>query len=189
LKLFLVFAPMLSATCTECGTAGQFMPFLAGQRVKCKACPKGWVQLPPPDFVPLPKLPPVATLIPPPKAKLVEPSPGGPPQAHRAADAPPPPEWKRKHADQPVQPDDPVQPDPPGGPAIPPELTDSPTAPNWLRNFGGLLLVLGLGSVVLFFFGLQFRILAWLEPHQPFAGFIMAGVGAVMVLLFILLRR
>lgn len=179
---------MLSATCTACGSEGQFMPFLAGQRVKCKACPNGWVQLPPPNFVPLPKLPPVATLIPPPKAKLVEPAADAPPQARRASDAPPPPEWKPKHTARP-DPDDPVKPDPPGGPVIPEELTDSRTAPSWLRNLGGLLLFFGLGSVVLYFFGAQFRILAWLEPYQPFAGFIMAGLGAVMVLLFILMRR
>jgi hypothetical protein len=176
---------MLSATCNECGTAGQFLPFLAGQRVKCKACKSGWVQLPPPDFVPLPKLPPVATLIPPAKAKLVEPPPDAPPAARRATDAPPAPEWKPKHTARP-DPNDPVKPDPPGGPAIPEPLADTRGASGCLVRIGVGMIVVGLASSVLWFAGIHFKILAFLDPVQPAAGLMIGGTGAVLLLLRLL---
>jgi hypothetical protein len=166
---------MLSATCTACGTAGQFMPFLAGQRVKCKACPGGWVQLPPPPNHVVARI--VPSPAPPPPARPVQPPP-----------APPPPEWKPKYT-APAVPNDPVQPDPPGGPSPESRSADPQGGAGCLRYFGGLFLFFGVGSVVLHFVGAQFRILAWLEPFQPAAGFVMAGIGAVLVTLFLLGRR
>lgn len=172
---------MLTATCDQCGTAGQFPPFLAGQRVKCKACQQGWVQLPPPDFVPLPKPPP---FNPPP----AEPPPNVRPQARRPADAPPP-EWQRKHADLSTDPNDPVQPDPPGGRAASGESGEYVSGTRWLRNVGGTFLVLGVGSSILHFTNIQFRVLMCLEPLQPGAGLVMACIGAAMLLLLAFPRR
>ena len=48
-------------------------------------------------------------------------------------------------------------------------------------GFGVLLIILGLGSLVLPMFNFQFRLMEIVDPYQPWAGIIIAAVGAVLV--------
>lgn len=52
-----------------------------------------------------------------------------------------------------------------------------------MAGLGGLLLLLGLGSLVLPLIGYQFTLLEPLDPYQPFAGIIVAVIGAVILAL------
>ena len=51
-----------------------------------------------------------------------------------------------------------------------------------MRGFGVLLLILGVGSLVLPKFDVQFTLMSKLEPYQPWAGI---GVGVVGLLLLL----
>ena len=51
-----------------------------------------------------------------------------------------------------------------------------------MKRFGFLLLILGLGSFVLPFFGLQFKILSLFGDNQP-----MVAIGAIVVGVLLLL--
>jgi drug/metabolite transporter (DMT)-like permease len=50
-----------------------------------------------------------------------------------------------------------------------------------MATLGGLLVVLGLGSLILPLFDMQFSILEPIDPYQPWAGIALAIVGAVIV--------
>ncbi len=50
-----------------------------------------------------------------------------------------------------------------------------------MRSLGGLLFVLGVGSLVLPYLDMQFMLLSPLDPYQPVAGIVVAAVGAVLV--------
>ncbi|HEX5014432.1 MAG TPA: hypothetical protein VFV72_09775 [Candidatus Limnocylindrales bacterium] len=52
-----------------------------------------------------------------------------------------------------------------------------------MTGFGVLLIILGLGSLLLPMFNLQFRLMEIVDPYQPFAGIIVAAIGAVLVYL------
>ena len=56
-----------------------------------------------------------------------------------------------------------------------------------MRSLGILLVVLGIGSLLLPMFDLQFTLLTPLEPYQPIAGIVVAAIGAVLV--FLSMRR
>jgi len=49
-------------------------------------------------------------------------------------------------------------------------------------SLGVFLVILGVGSLVLPSLGLQFRLMDWLDPYQPWAGIIVAAVGLITVL-------
>ena len=46
---------------------------------------------------------------------------------------------------------------------------------------GVLLLVLGVGSLLLPMFDIQFQIMTIVDPYQPFAGVVVAAVGAALI--------
>jgi hypothetical protein len=48
-------------------------------------------------------------------------------------------------------------------------------------GFGALLIILGLGSLLLPMFDIQFRIMSLLDDYQPIAGIGVALIGAVLV--------
>ena len=50
-----------------------------------------------------------------------------------------------------------------------------------MTGFGVLLIILGLGSLLLPLFDLQFRLMEFVDPYQPWAGFIIAAIGAILV--------
>jgi len=52
-----------------------------------------------------------------------------------------------------------------------------------MTGFGVLLIILGLGSLLLPMFNLQFRLMELVDPYQPFAGILVAAIGAVLVYL------
>jgi hypothetical protein len=54
-----------------------------------------------------------------------------------------------------------------------------------MLRFGVALVILGLGSLVLPFLGLQFRPMELLDSFQPFAGIAVAAIGAFLVALSI----
>ena len=166
---------MLTALCDQCGTAGTYAPLLTGQRVKCKACPAGWVRLPaadgtvPPAPLPPPPRPPVATLIAPPPVRCV------------------PETWTPKHAaDAPPAADDPVQPDQPE--TLAEVMTNRRRAALWAPATALVFMFFGFGSAVLWLVGIEFVILAWLTPLQPLAG-VVAGLIRLAVLVLYLLFR
>ena len=54
-------------------------------------------------------------------------------------------------------------------------------------SLGVLLVILGVGSLLLPMFDIQFRIMSLLDDYQPVAGIVIAGIGAALV--FLGLRR
>lgn len=50
-------------------------------------------------------------------------------------------------------------------------------------GFGILLIVLGLGSLILPQFNIQFRLMSLLDDAQPIAGIIVAAIGALLLVL------
>jgi hypothetical protein len=56
-----------------------------------------------------------------------------------------------------------------------------------MLSVGVLLVILGLGSLVLPMFDLQFRLMELVDPYQPFAGIAAAIIGAVLI--FVALQR
>jgi hypothetical protein len=52
-----------------------------------------------------------------------------------------------------------------------------------MTRIGILLVVLGVGSFVLPMIGFQFRLMDLVEDYQPFAGIIVAAIGAVLLYL------
>ena len=50
-----------------------------------------------------------------------------------------------------------------------------------MTGFGVLLIILGLGSLLLPLFDLQFRLMEFVDPYQPWAGFIIGAIGAILV--------
>ena len=52
-----------------------------------------------------------------------------------------------------------------------------------MTGIGILLLVLGIGSFILPMIGFQFRLMDLVEDYQPFAGIIVAVIGAVLLYL------
>ena len=58
-----------------------------------------------------------------------------------------------------------------------------------MLRIGGLLVVLGLGSLLLPMFNLQFRLMEIVDPYQPFVGLVVAAVGAALIYLAITRSR
>ena len=50
-----------------------------------------------------------------------------------------------------------------------------------MTGFGVLLIILGVGSLVLPMFNFQFRLMEIVDPYQPWAGIIVAVIGAALV--------
>ena len=50
-------------------------------------------------------------------------------------------------------------------------------------RIGVLLIVFGVGSLLLPMFDLQFRLMSLLDDYQPVAGIVLAGIGAILVVL------
>jgi hypothetical protein len=50
-------------------------------------------------------------------------------------------------------------------------------------GWGILLLVLGIGSLLLPMLDMQFRLMELVDPYQPWAGIVVAVIGAVLVFL------
>ena len=50
-----------------------------------------------------------------------------------------------------------------------------------MTSFGGLLVILGFGSLVLPAFGLQFKLLSAVEGAQPWFGVVLGVVGLVLL--------
>jgi hypothetical protein len=50
-----------------------------------------------------------------------------------------------------------------------------------VAGLGGFLVVLGVGSLLLPMFNMQFRILEPIDPYQPWAGLIIAVIGIVLL--------
>jgi hypothetical protein len=48
-------------------------------------------------------------------------------------------------------------------------------------SFGGLLVLLGLGSFVLPLFDYQFMIMSWMEDWQPWAGIEVTALGMALI--------
>ena len=49
-------------------------------------------------------------------------------------------------------------------------------------SFGVLLVILGVGSLVLPYLDLQFTLMDFVDPYQPWAGIIVAALGLITVL-------
>ncbi|HEU4918336.1 MAG TPA: hypothetical protein VFT20_01270 [Candidatus Limnocylindrales bacterium] len=58
-----------------------------------------------------------------------------------------------------------------------------------MASLGVLLLVLGVGSLLLPMFDIQFQIMTIVDPYQPFAGVVVAAVGAALIALALQRRR
>jgi hypothetical protein len=58
-----------------------------------------------------------------------------------------------------------------------------------MARIGLLLVVLGVGSLVLPMLNLQFRLMELVDPYQPFAGVVVAAVGAALIALDMQRRR
>ena len=52
-----------------------------------------------------------------------------------------------------------------------------------MASLGVLLIILGLGSLLLPMFDIQFRIMSLLDDYQPIAGIAIAAIGVALVLL------
>ena len=50
-----------------------------------------------------------------------------------------------------------------------------------MTGIGVLLIVLGVGSLLLPLFDMQFRLMEFVDPYQPWAGLIVGVIGAVLV--------
>ena len=50
-------------------------------------------------------------------------------------------------------------------------------------GFGALLIILGVGSLLLPMFDIQFQIMSLLDDYQPIAGIAIAAVGVLLVVL------
>ena len=50
-----------------------------------------------------------------------------------------------------------------------------------MTGLGVLLIVLGVGSLLLPLFDLQFRLMEFVDPYQPWAGLLVGVIGAVLV--------
>ena len=51
-----------------------------------------------------------------------------------------------------------------------------------MTSIGVLLVILGVGSLILPSFNLQFRLMDLVDPYQPWAGVIAAALGLVLIL-------
>lgn len=58
-----------------------------------------------------------------------------------------------------------------------------------MANLGVLLIVLGIGSLILPMFDIQFTLMTFVDPYQPFAGVVVAAVGAALLGLALQRRR
>lgn len=56
-------------------------------------------------------------------------------------------------------------------------------------GFGVLLIILGLGSLILPQFNIQFRLMSLLDDFQPVAGIVVAAIGALLLVLGIRSQR
>jgi len=52
-----------------------------------------------------------------------------------------------------------------------------------MAGFGVLLIILGIGSLLLPMFDIQFRIMSLLDDYQPIAGVLIAAIGVALVIL------
>ena len=50
-----------------------------------------------------------------------------------------------------------------------------------MASLGVLLIVFGVGSFVLPFFNIQFELMGWVDPYQPWAGIGVALAGVALV--------
>ena len=50
-----------------------------------------------------------------------------------------------------------------------------------MASLGALLIVLGLGSLLLPVFNIQFRLMEIVEEYQPYAGIAVAAIGALIL--------
>ena len=50
-----------------------------------------------------------------------------------------------------------------------------------MTGFGVLLIILGVGSLLLPAFNLQFRLMEFVDPYQPWAGILVTVIGAALV--------
>lgn len=58
-----------------------------------------------------------------------------------------------------------------------------------MTGIGVLLVILGIGSLLLPMFDIQFRIMSVLDDYQPVAGIVIAAIGVVLVVLGMRRRR
>ena len=58
-----------------------------------------------------------------------------------------------------------------------------------MTGFGVLLIIVGLGSLVLPMFNIQFTLMSVLEDYQPWAGIVAALIGVVLVAIPIMRTR
>jgi hypothetical protein len=58
-----------------------------------------------------------------------------------------------------------------------------------MTAIGVLLVILGVGSLILPSFDLQFQLMEFVEPYQPWAGVIVAALGLILVLVAARRRR
>lgn len=56
-------------------------------------------------------------------------------------------------------------------------------------RLGTLLTFFGVGSALLHFTSVQFRLLMWSEPMQPALGFALGGVGVALILVKLVLNK
>jgi hypothetical protein len=52
-----------------------------------------------------------------------------------------------------------------------------------MTGIGVLLIILGVGSLLLPMFDIQFRIMEILDDYQPIAGIVIAAIGAVLAVM------
>jgi len=50
-----------------------------------------------------------------------------------------------------------------------------------MASLGALLIVLGLGSLLLPAFNIQFRVMELIDEYQPYAGIAVAAIGALVL--------
>ncbi len=54
---------------------------------------------------------------------------------------------------------------------------------------GVFMIIIGFGSLILEQFGLQFKVLAWADPYQPWVGILLGVIGIAIVVLGMVLGK
>lgn len=50
-----------------------------------------------------------------------------------------------------------------------------------MGSFGILFIILGFGSLLLPQFGIQFKVLSWADPYQPWIGIVVGVIGILLL--------
>ncbi|MDO5067571.1 MAG: hypothetical protein Q4D96_09865 [Propionibacteriaceae bacterium] len=51
-----------------------------------------------------------------------------------------------------------------------------------MGSIGVMLMILGFGSLILPTFNIQFKLLAWADPYQPWIGIVVGVIGVLLLI-------